>query len=205
MWTEALRGKRAARGRFSARAGRNARERRAGLEKPNAEADPPTFRGRLPATGDATEDCGERHQAGRLRRGSGDSLCAKGSGCNPGSPVGGAHASTGNPRGPAWAGRVAERLGVPGKPGHAGGGKEPQVERNVKKGGVGIQIVSCDLAHIVPDTGRVRFSRTFVGEPGSPASLRHLAHCLGCTSGSDVDAGLARIISFRQQPPSGPV
>ena len=53
---------------------------------------------------------------------------------NTGSPVGGAHASTGNPRGPAWVGRVAERLGVPGKPGHAGGGKEPQVERNVGKG-----------------------------------------------------------------------
>ena len=70
---------------------------------------------------------------------------------------------------------------------------------------VGIQIVSCDLAHIGPDTGRVRFSRTFVGEPGSPASLRHLAHCLGGTSGIDADACLARIISFRQEPPSGPV
>ena len=44
---------------------------------------------------------------------------------------------------------------------------------------VGTQIVSCDSAHIVPDTGRVHFSRTFVGEPGSPASLRHLSHCLG--------------------------
>ena len=53
---------------------------------------------------------------------------------NTGSPVGGAHASTGNPRGPAWAGRVAERLGVPRKPGNAGGGKGPQVERNVRKG-----------------------------------------------------------------------
>ena len=60
MWTEALRGKRAARGRFSERAGRNASERRAGLETSNAEADPPLTRGRLPATGDATEDCGER-------------------------------------------------------------------------------------------------------------------------------------------------
>ena len=46
------------------------------------------------------------------------------------------------------------------------------------KPSVGIQIVSCGLAHIVPDTGWVRFSRTFVGEPGSPASLRHLSHCL---------------------------
>ena len=133
MWTEALRGKRAARGRFSARAGRNARERRAGLETTNAEADPPTFRERLPATGDATEDSGERHQAGRLRRGNGDSMCAKGSRGNAGSPVGGAQAFTGNPRGPAWVGRVAESLGVPGKPGKAGGGKEPQFEGNVGK------------------------------------------------------------------------
>ena len=60
-------------------------------------------------------------------------MCAKGSGCNPGSPVGGAHAPTGNPRGPAWADRVAERLVVPGKPGNAGGGKGPQFERNVGK------------------------------------------------------------------------
>ena len=71
--------------------------------------------------------------------------------------------------------------------------------------GVGFQIVSCDLAHIVPDTGRIRFSCSFVGEPGSPASLRHLSPCLGGTSGSDADACLARIISFRQEPPSGPV
>ena len=53
---------------------------------------------------------------------------------NTGSPGGDAHASIGNPRGPAWAGRVAERLGVPRKPGNAGGGKGPQVERNVRKG-----------------------------------------------------------------------
>ena len=71
--------------------------------------------------------------------------------------------------------------------------------------GVGIQIVSCDLDHIVPATGRIRVSRTFVGEPGSPASLRHLAPCLGGTSGSDAEACLARIISFQQEPPSGPV
>ena len=40
-------------GRFSEHAGRNARERRAGLEKLDAEADPPMDRGRLPATGSA--------------------------------------------------------------------------------------------------------------------------------------------------------
>ena len=52
-WTEALRCKRAAVGRLSERAGRNASERRAGLEKVDAEADPPMSRGRLPATGAA--------------------------------------------------------------------------------------------------------------------------------------------------------
>ena len=71
--------------------------------------------------------------------------------------------------------------------------------------GVGLQIVSCDLAHTAPDTGWVHFSRSFVGEPGSPASLRHLAPCLGGTSSIDAEACLARIISFRQEPPTGPV
>ena len=52
-WTEALRCKRAAVARLSERAGRNASERRAGLETLNAEADPPRSRGRLPATGKA--------------------------------------------------------------------------------------------------------------------------------------------------------
>ena len=58
-WTEALRCKRAAVGRLSERAGRNASERRAGLETVNAEADPPRSRGRLPATGNA-KALGER-------------------------------------------------------------------------------------------------------------------------------------------------
>ena len=49
---------------------------------------------------------------------------------NTGSPVGGVHAPTGNPRGPVWAGRVAEGPVVPGKPGNAGGGKGPWVESN---------------------------------------------------------------------------
>ena len=40
-------------GRLSERAGRNASERRAGLENVNAEAAPPSSRGRLPATGTA--------------------------------------------------------------------------------------------------------------------------------------------------------
>ena len=46
---EALRRQRAALGRFSDHVGRNAIERRAGLETGNAEADPPGLRGRLQA------------------------------------------------------------------------------------------------------------------------------------------------------------
>jgi len=38
-------------GRFSDHAGRNASERRAGLETLDAEADPPDIRGRLPSVG----------------------------------------------------------------------------------------------------------------------------------------------------------
>ena len=66
------------RGRFSEHAGRNASERRAGLATSHAEADPPLIRGRLPATGDATEDGGDRTQAGRLCRGSGGGMRARG-------------------------------------------------------------------------------------------------------------------------------
>ena len=82
---------------------------------------------------------------------------------------------------------------------------ESTISRPNWAGPVGFQIVSCDSAQIGADTGRVRVSRTFVGEPGSPASRRHLSPCLGGTSGSDAEAGLARIIPFRQEPPSGPV
>ena len=56
----------------------------------------------------------------------------EGDSSNTGSPDGGAHAPTGNPRGPAWAGGVAERLVVPEKLGNAGGGKEPQFESSAK-------------------------------------------------------------------------
>ena len=71
--------------------------------------------------------------AGRLRRGTGDSMHAQGSGCNTGSPVGGAHAPTENPRGPVWAGRVADRPVVPGKRGNACGGKGPWFESDAGK------------------------------------------------------------------------
>jgi len=62
-------------GRFSEHAGCNASERRAGLEKHDAEADPPMFRGRLAATG--TAQWGDERTLGRLRRGRGGGMCAR--------------------------------------------------------------------------------------------------------------------------------
>ena len=69
----------------------------------------------------------------RFRRGIGGGMREEGDSSNTGSPVGGAHAPTGNPRGPAWAGGVAERLVVPEKLGNAGGGKEPQFESSARR------------------------------------------------------------------------
>ena len=60
MWTEALRWKRAASGgSASTQAATRVNAEQASKSR-DAEADPPIVRGRLPATGDATEDCGER-------------------------------------------------------------------------------------------------------------------------------------------------
>ena len=46
---------------------------------------------------------------------------------------------------------------------------------------VGIQIVSCELDHIVPATRPIHFSRTFVGQLGPGAESRSLSRCLGST------------------------
>ena len=79
-------------GRLSDHAGRNASERRAGLETSNAEADPPVSRGRLPAGGKRTTNApvGSAGVVAGARMEEGD-------GSNTGSPVGGVHAPTGIP------------------------------------------------------------------------------------------------------------
>ena len=59
-----------------------------------------------------------------------------------------------------------------------------------------IQIVSCDLDHIVPGTQRIHFSRKFVGTQGCAAERRRLSCCLGSPYGIDADHCLFRIISF---------
>ncbi len=99
-WTEALRRDGPPYGRLSEHAGRNASERRAGLEKDDAEADPPLFRGRQPASGKrATRAPGV--SAGVLAA----ACVPEGDGGNTGSPVGGVHAPTGLPRGTGRAGQ----------------------------------------------------------------------------------------------------
>ena len=60
-------------GRFSERAGRNASKRRAGLEKTNAEADPPRLRGKAANNREAGDA-----STGWLRRGIGDGMRARG-------------------------------------------------------------------------------------------------------------------------------
>ena len=121
-WPEALRWN-SCLGRPGDHAGRNASERRAGLETCNAEADPTVSRGRLPLAG---------KRATRALAGSAGVVAAarmeEGEGSNTGSPVGGEHTPTGPPRGAGWAGRVADGLVVPVRPGNAGGGKEPWFE-----------------------------------------------------------------------------
>ncbi len=99
-WTEALRRDGPPSGRLSEHAGRNASERRAGLEKHDAEADPPLFRGRQPASGKrATRAPGV--SAGVLAT----ACVQEGDRGNTGSPVGGVHAPTGLPRGTGRAGQ----------------------------------------------------------------------------------------------------
>ena len=84
-------------GRFSDHAGRNASERRAGLETCNAEADPARFRGRLPSAG---------KRATRAPAGSAGVMAAarmeEGDGGNTGSPVGGARTREEPDRGGRW-------------------------------------------------------------------------------------------------------
>ena len=56
-----------------------------------------------------------------------------GNGSNTGSPDGGAHTPTGTPRGAGRAGRVADGLAVPQRPGNSGGGKEPWFESDAER------------------------------------------------------------------------
>ena len=91
-------------GRLSDHAGRNASERRAGLETLNAEADPTVMRGRPPAGREESDERTGRFPPGYWRR---HAWKMEGR-SNTGTPVGAVHAATGTPRGAGRADRVAE-------------------------------------------------------------------------------------------------
>ena len=78
----------------------------------------------------------------------------EGDGGNTGSPVGGAHTPTGTPRGAGRAGRVADGLVVPRKPGNAGGGKEPWFESDAQRG------EGMTTGESLPGSGKVRRLRS---------------------------------------------
>ena len=112
-------------------AGRNASERRAGLERRCGE---PT---RYPIR-EGRHDWGdERRAASVLRRGSGVSLY-QGKGAQHGKPDGAAVVTSNRTTGDGQTGRdrVAERFVVPSKAGNAGGGKGPQFRADVESGEV---------------------------------------------------------------------
>ena len=111
-------------------AGRNASERRASLEKVDAQADLPTLAGKADTAGGNERGSTARGCAGVVA-----TACTQGKRAQHGKPRG--VVSDGQPdAGDGQAGRrgVAERLGVPTKPGNAGGGKGPQFKTDARRG-----------------------------------------------------------------------
>jgi hypothetical protein len=104
-------------------------ERRAGLEKGNAEADPPVFRGRLLSLGKRAMRA-PRDSAGVVTM----ACIEEEDRCNTGRllrwPIA---RPTGHPRGTGRAEEVAEGSVVPLKSGNADGGKGPQFKSDVKR------------------------------------------------------------------------
>jgi len=96
-------------------------ERRAGLEKDNAEADPPSFRGR-PTAGREESDARTdllppgywRQHAWKMKKAATREAL-----------LDAAHAAAGTPRGAGRVGRVADGSAVPEMRGNARGGKGP--------------------------------------------------------------------------------
>ena len=119
-------------GRSGEHAGRNVSERRAGLEKLNAEADPAETGGR-PLPLENTSD-GSSGSAGVMA-----TACMQGDDAQHGKPdtAEGRDLQPDAREGQAGPCRVAERLVVPLKPGNAGGGKGPQFKDNAARRRVG--------------------------------------------------------------------
>ena len=103
-------------------------ERRASLEKDDAQADPTAISGKADTTGEASRRCTQS-----LRRGSGDSMYTREAHATRETPRRGREGQPDAREG--WAGRlgVSERLVLPLMPGNAGGGKEPQFKTDATR------------------------------------------------------------------------
>src|SRR6266487_3065178 len=109
---------------------RNASERRASLEKDNAQADPTTLSGKADTAGRTSES---RHQP--LRRGSGDSMYTRKAYATREAPRRGRNDDQPEAReGQAGRSGVAEGFIVPPKLGNASGGKGPQFKTDAIRG-----------------------------------------------------------------------
>ena len=96
-------------------------ERRAGLEKANAEADPPLTRGRPTAGREESDACTDLLPPGYWRQHAWKMKEA----ATREALLDAAHAATGTPRGAGRVGRVADGPVVPEMRGNARGGKGP--------------------------------------------------------------------------------
>ena len=112
------------------------RERRAGLETSNVDADLAQRWGRPPPLG-MTGEAGigrttsDQNPAGH--RGNDDGMSVQGDQRNTGNPTGeGCSPQPDAREGQAGLTRVTERPVVPSKPGNSGGGKEPQFKANAR-------------------------------------------------------------------------
>src|ERR1700704_1536467 len=110
-------------------AGRNASERRASLEKDNAQADPTTLSGKADTAGGVSKNTPSRCA------GVGAAACTQGKRTQHGKPRGVASDDQPDAReGQVGRHGVTERFVVPPKPANAGGGKGPQFKTNAARG-----------------------------------------------------------------------
>src|SRR6202030_184144 len=111
-------------------AGRNASERRASLEKDNAQADPTTLSGKADTAGGSERSNTPSRCAGVVA-----TACTQGKRTQHGKPQGVVRDDQPDAReGQAGRPGVAERFVVPRKPGNAGGGKGPQFKTDARRG-----------------------------------------------------------------------
>src|SRR6202030_2462849 len=111
-------------------AGRNASERRASLEKDDAQADPTTLSGKADTAGGSERSNTPSRCAGVVA-----TACTQGKRTKHGKPLGVVSDDQPDAReGQAGRPGVAERVVVPLKPGNAGGGKGPQFKTDAIRG-----------------------------------------------------------------------